>query len=146
MTVAYVRGDIFSTSAQAIGVGLNALGQTETTPFFTALQDRYPVFISDFRRRGRGGALVPGQIWIWKDARPWLAGLVIQDTHAGMIRPRYIEKTFLELLKTWEQEGIHSLALPQLADGPEWPALREMIEHFFASSPLAVTVYQRSAS
>jgi hypothetical protein len=136
-----VRGDIFLTHAHAIAIGLNASGRLGVEPVYTALQDRHPVFVSECHKRGRAGLLVPGSIWIWREAAPWLVGLVVRETPPGSTRLRYVETAMLNLYKDWEREGVHSLALMRLASADEWPGVRAIVHHYLAQMALSVTVY-----
>ncbi|NDJ78380.1 MAG: hypothetical protein GYB65_19195 [Chloroflexi bacterium] len=141
MSVTIVRGDVFLTRAQAVAVGLNAAGRMEVSPLFTALRDRYPVFVSEFHRRGRVGALTPGELWVWPDSQPWLVGMVVRETPQGATRLRYVEAVLHALLHNGDYTGIHSLAIAPLADEVEWPAVRDLIARYLASATLPVVVY-----
>lgn len=141
MSVAVAEGDIFLTPAQAVGLGLNAAGRLDVSPFFTTLSDRYPVFVSEYRRYGRSRRLAPGDIWIWRESQPWLVGMVVRDTPHGPARLRYLESALLNLYKTWELEGLRSLALLPFTDSLDWPAAQELIEFYLGRSALAISIY-----
>lgn len=99
MTIIVARGPLWEVDAQALGVGLCANGRVGVSPLHTALTDRWPVFASDYRQRGRRGLLAPGDVWIWRDSAPWLVGLVARETPQGAARLRYIEQALLNLSK-----------------------------------------------
>ncbi|MBN1680969.1 MAG: hypothetical protein JW966_11830 [Anaerolineae bacterium] len=140
MSVAAVQTPLFQAHAQALAVGLNAAGRVEVSPLFTTLSDRYPVFISDFQKRGRAGTLAPGQVWVWRESLPWLVGLCIRETPQGATRMRYVESALLNLRHNWQIEGLTSLALAPLAEGSDWRLMRDMIEYYLGPLELAVTV------
>ncbi len=141
MGITFVKdSDIFSTQAQTIAVGVNAAGRSEVSTLFTALADRYPVFISDYRKRGRAGKLKPGDIWLWREGQPWILAMVVRDTPQGATRPRYVEAACLKLAREWTREGLKSLALLRLAEGPDWPPVREIVEQYLGHMP--VTIYE----
>jgi hypothetical protein len=137
-----MQTDIFSTEAQAIAVGLNAAGRLEVTPLFTALQDRFPVFISEFQKRGRAGKFTPGDVWIWRESQPWLIGLIVRETPPGATRLRYIETAMLNLYKISLEESIRSLVVVRLVEGDEWPAAREVISHYLSQMALQATIVE----
>lgn len=143
MSIRFVQGDIFLTQAQAIAVGVSANGRLGVTPFHTVLHDRYPVFISDCNKRGRASALAPGAVWVWREAQPWLVGLVIQDTPQGAARLRYVETAMLNLYKDWEHERLRSLAMMRFGDDGEWPAVRAILEDYLGRITLPVIVYDQ---
>jgi len=134
----FVRGDIFLTQAQAIGIGLSANGHLGVAPLYTALHDRYPVFVSEHRKRGRGALQPPGTIWTWREGTPWLAALIVQETPQGAVRLRHIEAAMLNLYKSWEYEGLRSLALLRLGEPSDWPAAREIVVHYLNALPVIV--------
>jgi hypothetical protein len=137
-----MQPDIFSTTAQTIAVGLNAAGRLEVSPFFTALQDRFPVFISEFQKRGRADKLTPGDVWIWRENDPWLMALIVRETPQGATRLRYVEAAMLNLYKISLEEMIRSLALMRLVEGEEWPAAREVVSHYLNQMALQATIYE----
>jgi hypothetical protein len=142
MAISFVQGDIFLAEVQAIAIGLNAAGRLDVTSLNTALHDRYPVFVSEYRKRGRANSLPPGTCWVWRDSQPWIVGLVVREAPQGATRPRYVETAMLNLFKNWQREGLHSLALMQLADQAEWPPLRVIVEQYLGEIDLPVMVYE----
>jgi O-acetyl-ADP-ribose deacetylase (regulator of RNase III) len=142
MSVTFVQGDIFQTSAQAVAFGLNSTGRLDVSPLAVTLQDRYPVFLSDYRKQAHAGLLPAGQIWIWRESAPWLVGLVIRESPQGAIRLRYVEAALLNLYKNWERESLRSLAITRLADDPEWPTIRDLLRDYLGGIKLAVSVYE----
>jgi hypothetical protein len=137
-----VQGDIFLTQAHTIAIGLSADGRLSVTPLYTALQDRYPVFVSEYHKRGRAEHLSPGGMWVWRESQPWLVGLIVQETPQGATRLRYVEAAMLNLSKNWEREGMRSLALMRLGDPTEWPGARAVLEEHLPRLPLPVIVYE----
>jgi hypothetical protein len=142
MSIRFVQGDIFMTQAHTVAVGMSASGRFSVTPFHTALHDRYPVFISECSKRGHGSNLTPGAVWVWREAQPWLVGLVIQETPPGAVRLRYVETAMLNLYKDWEREGLHSLAIMRFGDDGEWPTVRAVLEDYLSRIALPVIVYE----
>jgi hypothetical protein len=145
MSVTFRVGDAFDAPQQAVGIGISMSGQVGTSALATTLLDRYPVFVSDYRRRGRAAALSPGDIWVWRDGDPWLVGLVVRETPQGVPRLRYVEQAMLNLVKNWEREGLRSLALVQFTrHDAEWAAIRTIIRQYLAPVALPVVVYEHA--
>jgi hypothetical protein len=141
MAIAVVRGDIFLTQAQTALIGLSANGQLNVEPLTTALHDRYPVFVSEYQRRCRKGSLPPGSWWVWREATPWIAALIVRETALGIARLRHIEAALLTLYKNVPYEGLTSLALMRLGDDLEWSASREMVLHYLNQIALPAVLY-----
>jgi hypothetical protein len=145
MSVTFVQGQIFSTGAHAIAVGLNAVGRLPVSTFYTDLADRYPVFVSEFHRRSRTGDQMPGDMWVWRESSPWLVALIVRETLRSATRLRYVEAAMLNLYKNWEREGLRSLAVMQLADRTEWLAARGILHQYLDTLPLLVQIYEQAS-
>ncbi len=141
MSLTIVRGDIFLTRAHAIALDLNITGRLGTAPVYTALHDRFPVFVSECHKRGRAGSLTAGSLWVWREGAPWIVGLVVRETPQGATRLRYVEGAMLNLYKEWEREGVCSLAMMRMGSDDEWPGAREVILHYAAQMAISITLY-----
>lgn len=142
VTVNYDSGSVWTANTQALGLELSANGRLGASPLHTALADRWPVFVSDYRQRGRGGLFAPGDVWIWRDSTPWLIGLITRETPSGAARLRYIERALLNLSTLWIQEGLHDLALVLPGEAEDRAAVEELLARAFDSGPLRITVYR----
>lgn len=142
MPITVVRGDIFLTASQALAIGLNAAGRLEVAPVYTALHDRFPVFVADYHKRGRAGQLAPGGVWVWPESQPQLMGLVVRETPQGAARLRFVEAALLNLVRACERSALRSLALLQPGDEPDWPAIRHLVTQHLGPLPLPVTFYE----
>ncbi len=141
MSHTIVQGDIFLTRAGAIAIGIDAAGRLGTAAIYTAIRDRYPVFVSECHRRGRMDILQPGSLWVWRESTPWIIGLVVRETPQGATRIRYVEAALLKLMQQWEQEQLSSVALLSLGTDEEWPQLREIVVHYLDLMRQSITVY-----
>ena len=142
MSITFTRGDIRKTKAQTLMLGLNARGQVEVNPLETALRDQFPVFYSDYRRLGRTGALIPGEWWFFREAKPWLLGAVLRDGPNSSTRLRHLEQVLITLRRDWQREGLKSLAIAPLASGPEAAPIRALIVDYLKDGPIPVEFYE----
>jgi O-acetyl-ADP-ribose deacetylase (regulator of RNase III) len=142
MSVTIVQGDIFLTRAHTIAIGLNASGRLGAIPLHTVLRDRYPVFVSEYHKRGRAGSLTPGSLWIWRAGDFGIVGLVVCEALQGPTRLRHVERAMLNLYKEWEREGIRSLAITRIGTDDEWSGVREVVLHYAAQMALPITLYE----
>lgn len=145
MSVTFVKGDILLADTDAIAIGLNAMGRLGVSPLHTTLLDRYPVFVSEYHRRGRAQAFTPGDIWVWKESEPWLVGMIVRDALQSAARLRYVEMALLNLYKNWEREGLRSLAMVRLDGKEDWASQHAMICQYLHASALRVDVYAEYA-
>lgn len=143
MTVAFVKGDIFLSRAQILGFGSNARAATESTPLATNCHDRYPAAFAAFRKQARAGRIHPGDWWVWREAMPWLGLLVVRQDAFGATRPRYVEAVAQTIAVNWQREGLQGIALANLGEPEEWPALRTVLVYWLESISLPVVVYEQ---
>lgn len=142
MSIEVVRGNIFETRAQTIAFGLNAAGRLPVAPVYTHLHDRYPVFVSEYRRLARAGQLPPGALWVWRDGTPWLAALILRETPQGSARPRFVEAALMALYQQGRRAGLRSLALLPGTDALEWPAFEALARQWAPLIDLPLVVYR----
>ena len=145
MPVQIVYNSVFGpeneSAIKVLAIGLAANGRLIPDPTHTTLMDRYPAFMSDYRKRAKAGLLVPGTYWVWRDSRPILVGLITRETPQGPARSRYIETALTQLNNNAQHEGLHEFDLLPLAASADWPALQQIVERVFAQSNLVVTIH-----
>ncbi len=142
MTISFVRGDIFLSRAQVIAVGTNARGDSESTPLYTELLNRYPPALAAYRKHTRAGRIQPGEWWLWQDTSPWLALLTVRQASGGATRTRYVEDIARKVARDWQREGLHSMAVAQMGEPLEWPSIREVCVYWWGSLALPVVIYE----
>ena len=142
MPVQHVRGDPLLTTAQFIAFGHNARGRSELGAFETALFQRNPAAFANFQRQCRKGRVQPGTYWLWREAKPSLAFLVIRNSSVGAARLRYVQSVLLALARDYRREQMQSLAIAPLGHtSEEWPEIRPMIDQWLDPTALSVMVY-----
>ncbi len=142
MTITFVRGDILLSRAPVIGIESNARGQHEDDPLTLEFRGRYPAAFAAFRKQARAGNIRAGTWWIWREATPWLALLVLREGNAGTTRLRYVEGIAQCIAQEWQQEGLRGLALARPGDPADWPAFRDVLLYWLGSSPLDIVIYE----
>jgi len=142
MGTVYVQGDIFLSRAPALGLGTNTQGAVESSPLAAAFLDRYPAAFAAYRKQARAGRIRPGDVWVWREAAPWLVLLAVRTGPSGATRPRHVEAAMQRLARDWQREGLRGLAVTCLGDDTEWPYLRPVIDLWLANSPLPIVIYE----
>lgn len=143
MPLTYTNGDPFLTRLQTLGVGINAQGRAEVTPFAAELQRRYPAAIASYRKQAKRGRLRPGDVWIWRESKPRLAFLIVRESPVGSTRPRFVDAVALRLVRDHRLEGIESLALAPLGRPEEQASISEALDLLLPRAPLPIIAYTR---
>jgi hypothetical protein len=141
MPLTYVSGDPLLTKQHLLAFGSNAAGRSETTPLATALLTRYPAAFSSYGKLCHQGKIVPGMIWLWHEAKPALAFLVVRETPVGATRLRYVDAVMMALARDYRRDGLRSVALAPLGAEHEQNAAKEVIERWLGKSSLPMIVY-----
>jgi hypothetical protein len=146
LPVKFVTGDILLSRAQVVAIGSNAQGRNETSLLSSELAYRYPAAFSAFRKHAQTARLGAGDYWIWREAMPWIAFMVVRQTSVGATRARYVDEVVQKLARDWQREGIRTLALSRLGEPLEWPALKAVLAYWLDISELPVVVYEEHVS
>jgi|GEM_PF-1957665 len=141
MPIHHVNGNALDTQAQTLCLGLNLRGRASLMSYETILRTRFPVFFSDYQRSITKNTLQGGNLWLFRDATPWLLGMILQDNPNGAVRLRYLEQALLQLRRDWQVEGITSLAILPFADPLEWATHRQMIDESLGGLPISIFLY-----
>lgn len=142
MPVTLVKGDILLTRAQVIGYGYNVRARHEESLLHNQLAYRYPAAFASFRKQTAHGKLTLGDTWLWREASPYLALLVVRASSAGATRLRTVEEIAQKMAQTWPQEGITRVALAQIGDASEWPAVKELLRYWLSIGSLDTVLYE----
>src|SRR5215213_4952201 len=139
--ITYTSGDPLLTQAQTLAFGYNAKGRSEMTPLATALLYQNPAAFATFGKQCRNERLKPGQMWAWRESRPYLLFLVVRESSVGMTRLRFVEAVAMTLARDYKLYGINSLAIAPLGTDGEWPMLKDVLHRWLSPSKLSVVVY-----
>ena len=142
LSITFVAGDIFLSSAQVIALGHNARGRQENNALTIELAYRYPAAFATYRKQIRAGRLHPGDYWMWREASPWLAMLIVRNAGVSATRTRHVEEVVQKLARDWQREGLTSLAIIRFGDTGEWPAIRAVLAYWLDTITLPVVVYE----
>jgi len=117
MTKVILRtGDLFSSTAGALGHGVNTTGVMGAgiAPLFKA---RHPEMYREYRLACDNGGLVPGETFIWPtpEPRPVVYNIASQDLPGSHARLEWLESGVRGALRDADMRGINVLALPHRA-------------------------------
>ncbi len=121
----------------------NAQGRAEVNPLYTQLQNRYPAAFASYGKQCRQQRIQTGQLWLWRENRPFLGFMVVRASTVGATRLRYIEAIVLKLARDYRREGIQSIAIIQPGTALEWPALKPVLNRWLTNLNLPCVVYEQ---
>lgn len=114
--IEYRTGSIFSTKKEVITCTVNTVGVMGAG---LALTTKYlfPKMFQQYKRFCKAGSFRTGQLWLYKGAVKWPGGVLLFPTKEHWKDPskiEWIESGLQNLVNTYEQRGIKSLAIPLL--------------------------------
>ena len=138
----YREGDLFTSSADALAHGCNAMGRMGAG-IAAEFKDLFPDMYSDYRSRARQGSLTPGEGYMYQNStRPHVINLITQfDGPANILDVR---DCFVWLEDSYHSLGIRSVAMPRIGAGLgklEWDYVNVALKEVFDSSTLIVEVW-----
>lgn len=139
MTLSYVSGNIFDSSAQVLTNPVNCVG-VMGAGLALHFKDQYPEMFSDYRQKCLNKQVLPGVPYLWENRilnfptkRHWRAYSRLDDIDSGL---KYLSENYYLM-------GIKSVAIPSLGcghGGLKWEVVKPLIEHHIAGLPY-LTVY-----
>jgi O-acetyl-ADP-ribose deacetylase (regulator of RNase III) len=130
-------GDLFTTSATAIGHGVNVdglMGHGIAVQF----KNRFPDMHEQYRTLCREGKLLPGETYIyragsWTRGRDlWVYNIASQDRPGRTAKLEWLYTGIRTALRHADANSVGTLALPRIGagiGGLEWAHARECLEH-----------------
>ena len=145
MTVQFVRGDLFRSSAQTITNPINcrgAMGGGLALEF----RRRFPEMFQDCVQRCRRGEVRTGKPYVWQNqSGQAVLNFPTKDDWRDSSRIEHIEQGLRYLVGHYQEMGITSLALPALGcglGGLGWGAVRPVMERELSRLGVPVEIFE----
>ena len=143
MPLKIVQGDPFLTQSDALGIGYNAKGRTENTPFLMDALRRYPTAFASYMRQARQNRQPVGSLYPWYDSSPRLLFMTVRASSVGATRLRYVQQIALTIARDYRLLQLESIAISPLGDSYEQAEILRLCEQWFAKSRLPVVIYEQ---
>lgn len=113
MSIIHVTGNIFTSRAQTIVNTVNCEG-VMGAGIALECRLRYPQMFETYLKLCDNGLLKPGKLWIWRGPSRWVLNFPTKNSWKHPSRMDYLEQGLDKLVATWQQQQLHSIALPLL--------------------------------
>ena len=145
MTVRFVRGDLFRSSAQTITNPINCRG-VMGGGLALEFRHRFPEMFQDYVQRCRRGEVRIGKPYIWRNPTGrHVLNFLTKDDWRNPSRLEYIEEGLRYLVGHCAEMGITSLAFPALGcglGGLEWRVVRPVMERELSRLGIPVEIFE----
>ena len=142
MPLIIVDGDPLLTRCSTLGIGHNAKGRTENTPFTMAVMRRYPAAFSTYTRQAKKDRQQVGTLFSWNETTPRLLFMTVRASSVGATRLRYVQQIALTIARDYRLYQLDNLAIAPLGDKQEQPEILRLLETWFDKSKLPVIAYR----
>ena len=151
--ISYTKGDLLSSSAQALVNTVNTVG-VMGKGIALHFKEMFPYNFSVYAEVCKRGELVPGRMLVVKDSNLAMGERIVINfpTKVHWRQPsryEYIEEGLKDLVRVIGEYGIASIAIPPLGcgnGGLEWAIVKEMIERALSTlDGVEIIVYEPSA-
>lgn len=117
MTLDIRYGDLFTTTAPALGHGVNVDGLMGAG-IAVMFQRKFTGLLLAYRAACRNGVLRPGGVFPWRaeDGR-WIYNIASQDRPGRRARLEWVRSAAAEALEHADANGVSVIALPQIGCG-----------------------------
>jgi O-acetyl-ADP-ribose deacetylase (regulator of RNase III) len=110
-------GDIFTTTAQAIGHGVNIKGAM-ASGIAVQFRDRFPQMHTAYKVLCKQGHLGTGQVMVWTAFEGhYIYNISSQDFPGANARLEWLRDGVKSALEHAEEEGLSMIALPRIGSG-----------------------------
>jgi len=144
-TLVHKEGNLFDTTAGAIGHGVNirgAMGAGIAIEF----RKRFPAMYELYREWCSVDALEPGDTMVWYEASSdlFICNIASQDNPGPCARLEWLESGVKMALEHLEEMGVTALALPRIASGIGGlgqAEVEELLTRLAESSPVDIELW-----
>ncbi len=124
------KGDLFTSTAAAIGHGVNCKGQMGAG-IAVAFKEKFPKNYELYRNACGNGLLKPGEAMINKEADLFICNLSTQDNPGRDATYERVMYATVDAALQLEKHGVHVLALPLIGcgiGGLEWEGVEIILK------------------
>jgi len=143
--ITFVQGNLFDSSAQVLTNTVNTVG-VMGKGIALEFKRRYPAMFASYQKRCSDHAVHPGVPYLWENDASMILNFPTKDHWRGNSKLEYIESGLKWLATSYQELGIHTIAMPPLGcgnGGLNWREVRPLMERYLAPlTDLEVFVYE----
>lgn len=144
MSYSEIRGNIFSSRAQALVNTVNCVG-VMGKGVALEFRRRYPKMFKEYKSVCEKGELQPGQILPYRDGETWILNFAIKNDWKQPSKVKWIESCLNEFVSSYRDMGIKSIAFPWMGamnGGIPIEIIKEIMRNYLSDlTDIAIEVY-----
>ena len=138
-----VTGNLLDSTAQTFVNPVNTVG-VMGKGLARAFKHNYPDMFAQYKHYCDDGRLDIGKLHLYKTSAKWILNFPTKKHWRSKSKLEYIELGLQKFVDTYEQQGITSIAFPQLGcglGGLLWDDVRPVMERYLNDLPIDVFIY-----
>ena len=143
--IKYIKGNIFDSSMMTIVNTVNCVGFMGAGIALEYMR-RYPEMFNEYKEKCLQGSLKIGEIHLWKKDTPWILNFPTKIHYQDDSKIDYLKKGLEKFLTVYKEEGITSIAFPQLGSslgGLSWDdSVQPLISEYLSGLDIEIEIYE----
>lgn len=142
--ISFTEGDLFASGLPAIAHGVNCRG-VMGAGIARQFRDRYPKMYESYRWRCLRGAMLPGEILVWRTLGITVFNLATQDEPGANAKPRMITAAVGRMItEAYHDFKITEIGLPMIGCGIGGLTENDLRRSLapYADAPVNLTVFK----
>ncbi len=143
--IKYIKGNIFDSSMMTIVNTVNCVGFMGAGIALEYMR-RYPEMFNEYKEKCLQGSLKIGEIHLWKKDTPWILNFPTKIHYQDDSKIDYIKKGLEKFLTVYKEEGITSIAFPQLGSslgGLSWDdSVQPLMSEYLSGLDIEIEIYE----
>jgi len=143
MSLIYLTGDIFDSTAQVIVNPVNCDGYMGKG-LALSFKQKYPDMFRVYQQECKTGKLRIGRPILYKESTPWILNFPTKDHWRLPSKMEYIEKGLAYFVAHYKEAGITSIAFPKLGaqNGKlSWDDVGQVMAKYLGSLDIDVYIF-----
>lgn len=140
----YVKTNLFESPAQVLVNTVNTVG-VMGKGIALEFKNLYPEMFQEYRRFCERGQFTVGKLWIYRTNNKWVLNFPTKRNWRNKSRLEDIELGLKKFVATYKDQGITSIAFPQLGvgnGGLDWEnQVKPLMEKYLSRLPITVYIH-----
>ena len=142
--ITYIEGNLFLSTAQTLVNTVNTVG-VMGKGIARDFKHLYPAMFEEYKRHCDEGTLAMGSLLLYRTAHKWVVNFPTKRHWKQASRLSDIELGLETFQRTYAEQGITSIAFPQLGcghGGLDWESqVRPLMERYLGALPIEVFIH-----
>ncbi|HVU49197.1 MAG TPA: macro domain-containing protein [Polyangia bacterium] len=143
--ITFVKGNLFQSPAKVLVNTVNTVG-VMGKGIALVFKNVYPEMFARYQKLCEERQIRVGSLWLYKTPHKWILNFPTKEHWRSPSTPEYIEAGLRRFVATYAEQGITSVAFPELGCGNgelDWiTTVRPLMVRYLARLPVDIFIYE----